>query len=169
MYTEQNHWSLCLSKKPRKLSAKTVLKMWEGLPRSEQFSASAKKHAKMAGLRSILEVRTQAWLEENNIPFSYENELWEYQHDPQTYKPDFSAPEKTIECKGKLTKEVRKKLLAIIKCNPDRELCLVFERPDNKIARNSKTTYAVWAEKHGIPWSDTVPNPDWFKKKRKKS
>ena len=126
----------------------------------------------MAGLKSILEVRTQAWLEENDIPFSYEGEVWEYQYEPQKYRPDFNLPKCTIECKGKLTKEVRKKLLTIQKCNPEKKLCMVFERPDNKIHRASHTTYAQWAEQHGLPWSAVVPKKEWVdaaKRKRKQS
>ena len=141
--------------------------MWEALPRSEQYSASARKYAKMAGLRSILEVRTQAWLEEHGIPFSYENEVWKYQYEEQTYRPDFSTPGHTVECKGKLTKDVRKKILAILRCNPERNLCLVFERADNKISRGSKTTYGEWATKNSIPWSTVVPDKKWFKRGKK--
>lgn len=149
------------------LSALEVLKKWESLPRSEQTSSSARRHASLAGLKSILEVRTKAWLEEHSIPHSYETQRWVYQYAPQKYKPDFLVPNFVIECKGKMTREVRKKLLAIIKSNPDKKLHLVFERPQNKIDRGSKTTYAMWAEKHGIKWSDTVPLMKWFKKKRR--
>lgn len=123
----------------------------------------------MAGLKSMLEVRTKAWLEEHDIPHSYESQRWTYQYAPQTYKPDFNVPDFVIECKGKLTREVRKKLLAIIKSNPDKKLVLVFEKPNNKIDRGSKTTYAGWATKHNILWSDTVPTLRWFKKRRKKT
>jgi hypothetical protein len=150
----------------KKYSAVAVLKIWESLPRSEQYSLNAKKYAKMAGLRSMLEVRSQAWLEENKVPFSYENEVWDYQYEPQKYKPDFNVPGITIECKGKLTKDVRKKLLAIIRCNPKKKLALVFERPDNKITRGSKTSYGDWAERNGIPFSAVVPDPKWFKRKK---
>jgi hypothetical protein len=121
----------------------------------------------MAGLKSMLEVRTQAWLEERDIPFAYESQRWSYQYEPQTYKPDFNVPNFTIECKGKLTKEVRKKILAIMRSNPDKKLVLVFERPNNKINTGSKTTYGMWAKKHNIRWSDTVPDEKWFRKVRK--
>ncbi len=122
----------------------------------------------MAGLRSILEVRTQSWLENHDIPFKYEAEKWGYQYEPATYTPDFKIDGISIECKGKLTKEVRKKLLAIIECNPDKQLYLIFEKPENKINRGSKTTYGEWATKHGIKWSQVVPDPTWFKKGKKK-
>lgn len=153
--------------KAKLLSAKKVLEQWMALPRHEQYSANARKYAKLCGMKSILEVRTASWLEEHNIPFGYEKEKWDYQYEPQTYRPDFNLDGFTIECKGKLTKEVRKKLLAIVRCNPKKKLFLVFERPENKINRGSKTTYADWAEKNGIEWSTVVPELSWFKRKRK--
>ena len=122
----------------------------------------------MVGLKSILEVRTQAWLEEHDVPFSYENETWEYQYEPQKYRPDFNVPGMAIECKGKLTKDVRKKLLCIKSCNPSKKLSLVFERPDNKISAGSKTTYGQWADQHGFRWSTVIPNKEWFHVKRKR-
>ena len=150
------------------MKATEVLELWTSLPRCEQYSASARRYAKMAGLKSMLEVRSQAWFENRNIPFKYEGERWNYQYEPQTYRPDFNINEEwSIECKGKLTKEVRKKLLAIIKSNPNKKLFMVFEKPDNRINRGSKTTYADWANKHGIPWSDTVPDLKWFRRKKK--
>ena len=36
--------------------------------------------------------------------------------------------------------------------NPDLDLRMVFQSPYNKISKRSKTTYAKWCEKHGIPW-----------------
>ena len=154
-------------RKPKLLSARKVLSMWTDLSRSEQCSSKARQFAKLAGFKSMLEVRTAAWLEERSIPFLYEKEKWVYQHEPQTYKPDFCFGDFVIECKGKLTKDVRKKILSIIRCNPDKKLFLVFEKPDNKINRGSKSTYADWANKVGIPWSTVIPELTWFRKKRK--
>ncbi len=150
------------------MSATEVLKRWGNLPRSEQHSASARKFAKMAGLKSILEVRTQAWLEENDIPFEYEAEKWVYAFKPAKYTPDFKVPGPTLECKGKLTRDVRRKLMAIATSNPERKIALIFEKPENKIERGSRTTYAEWAEKHGFLWSAVTPRKEWFQKKRGK-
>ena len=156
--------------KKKFLTATQVLKLWMNLPRSEQYSTNAKRFAKMAGLKSILEVRTQAWLEEKGIPFKYEYEKWKYQYKEATYTPDFIVDGMpfVIECKGKLTKEVRKKMVAILECNPDRMLYMVFERPENKINRGSQTTYGQWADKLGIVWSKVTPDPLWFKKGKKR-
>ena len=146
------------------MSASKVLEKWSNLTRSEQNSSSARQYAKTAGLKSILEVRTQAWLEEHGVPFKYEGEKWGYQYKPQKYTPDFIVNGPTLECKGKLTKDVRKKLVAIKECNPNEKIALIFEKPDNKINRGSKTTYAAWAEQNGFLWSDVVPRAEWFKK-----
>jgi hypothetical protein len=152
---------------PKKETALKVLKEWNALPYSDKNSKNAKTYAKRVGLRSMLEVRTQAWLEEKGKNFTYEKEVWKYQYEPQKYKPDFNVDggDITIECKGKLTKEVRKKILAIKDCNPDRKFYLVFEKPDNKINRGSKTSYGDWASKHGIEWGEGTPEPGWFKTK----
>jgi hypothetical protein len=159
-------------KKVKLLSPTDVLALWMALGRDQQHSANARKYAKMAGMKSIAEIRCAAWLERNNIKYDYESERWTYQYEVAHYTPDFVIPGKefVLEVKGKMTKDIRKKLLAIQKCNPNKTFYIVFERASNKIAPGSKTTYGLWAEKNGIQWSEVLPREEWFngaKRKRK--
>lgn len=57
-----------------------------------------------------------------------------------------------IETKGLLTAADRKKSLLVKKYFPDWLLIFVFEKPNNKIAKKSKVTYANWADTNGFPW-----------------
>lgn len=77
----------------------------------------------------------------------------------RTYHTDFSFKSSSIviESKGLLNRAGREKILDIKRSNPDLDLRLLFQR-DNKISKTSKTTYSMWAEKHGIPCAiGTVP------------
>lgn len=146
-------------------NATTVLQEWVALPHSEQSSRLARKFAARCGMKSMAEVRCAAWMEEHGIPFQYEGEKWTYQYKPATYRPDFNLKKFSIEVKGKLTTEVRRKITAILHSNPDKKLRLVFERANNKIRGGSKTTYGDWAARLGIDWSEGVPKPEWFRRK----
>jgi hypothetical protein len=142
-----------------------VLERWDDLPRDEKHSANARKHAKLAGMKSIAEIRCAAWLIRNGVKYNYESEKWTYQYEPAHYTPDFVLPGRdfVIEVKGKMTKDVRKKLLAIQKSNPSKKVFVVFERAKNKIASGSKTTYGAWAEKHQFVHGDVIPQEEWFR------
>jgi hypothetical protein len=58
----------------------------------------------------------------------------------------------TLETKGHLSEEDRRKMRAVKAANPDLDVRFVFQTPYNKIYKGSKTTYAKWAEKHGFLW-----------------
>lgn len=160
-----------MPKKKQKFQAPTqVLALWDGLPRDEQHSSNARRYAKIAGMKSIAEVRCAAWLERHNVKYDYEAEKWTYQFEPAHYNPDFTilGRDFIIEVKGKMTKDVRKKLLAIKKSNPAKKVYIVFEREKNKIAAGSKTTYGAWAEKNGFEHSDVLPKGEWFNDAKRK-
>jgi len=97
----------------------------------------ARTTAALAGMKSMGEVRCAADLDKRKIKWLYENEKLVYQHEPQKYTPDFTLVDNgglLIEYKGKMTDGGRKKLLSIKRCNPDRQLCIVFEQPNNKLS-----------------------------------
>lgn len=99
--------------------------------------------------------------------WDYECETWDYQHDPQTYTPDFKVvlPNSTVqyyEAKGKMTDQTRKKLLSIKRCNPDKDLKIIFERSNNKLKAGGKMTYATWADKYKLPWSEKEIKETWY-------
>lgn len=140
-----------------------VMKQWLGVAAKKRNSRLARELAKKAGMRSMGEVRCAADMKKRKIPYEYETLTLEYQHEPQKYTPDFILPNGVIiEYKGKMTNETRKKLLSIKRCNPDARICLVFEKPNNKIRKGSKTTYWQWAEKNGFPWSEHYVKKEWI-------
>ena len=99
--------------------------------------------------------------------FTYEPETWAYQYEPQNYTVDFKVitrdgRELFLEYKGKMTKETRKKLRAIKRCNPDKTFHIIFERGANKISRGSKTNYLKWAEKEGFSCSNKEVKDEWL-------
>lgn len=135
---------------------------------SKACSKLAKEVAKLAGMKSMGEVRCAADLEARGVPFSYETTTLSYQYKPQTYTPDFDlyvgGKKVIIEYKGKLDRATRKKLLAIKECNPDVDICLVFEKGNNKILKGSKTTYLAWAKKAGFKANEGVVKEEWLDK-----
>ena len=53
-------------------------------------------------------------------------------------------------------------MLCVRDANPDKDIRFVFQAPNNKLNKNSSTTYWAWAEKHGFKWcpSNNIPL-DW--------
>ena len=118
---------------------------------------------KTSKYRSKLEERLATLLTTLGISYEYESEKVSYtiQHH---YTPDFVLPNHTyLEAKGYWDAADRRKILAVKKDNPDMDLRMVFQAPYNKINKNSKTTYAMWCEKHDIPWPAYHDIPiDWL-------
>ncbi len=108
---------------------------------------------KTSKFRSKLEEKVAILLQELGITYEYESTKVPYiiQHH---YTPDFVLPNYTyLETKGYWDAADRRKILAVKKANPDIDLRMVFQAPYNKINKKSKTTYAMWCEKHAIPWT----------------
>ena len=72
------------------------------------------------------------------------------------YTPDWKltigGKEVYLEAKGKFNYIERRKILAILRCNPTKDIRLVFMR-NNKISAKSGTRYTDWCAKHGIQCS----------------
>lgn len=107
--------------------------------------------------RSGLENDLIDWLLEQSVIFSYEGLSFQYTV-PETvhsYTPDFEVLGKIVELKGRLTSIDRRKILLALAGNENslrRKFLMVFSRPNNKISKGSKTTYADWCEKNEIEW-----------------
>ncbi len=118
---------------------------------------------KTSKYRSKLEERLATLLTTLGISYEYESEKVSYtiQHH---YTPDFVLPNHTyLEAKGYWDAADRRKILAVKKDNPDMDLRMVFQAPYNTISKKSKTTYAMWCEKHDIPWTSYHNIPlDWL-------
>jgi len=99
-------------------------------------------------------------LDQLGIEHSYETESVKYTTH-HTYTPDFTVPGPHpffLEIKGWLSQEDRTKLLNVVVHNPTLPLLVVFQNPEQKIRKGSKTTVAEWATKYGIPWAP-IPIP----------
>ena len=108
---------------------------------------------KTSKYRSGLEKQVAKLLQGLGISFEYESTKVPYtiQHN---YTPDFILPNYVhLETKGYLDPADRRKILAVKKDNPELDLRMVFQSPYNKINKKSKTTYAMWCDKHDIPWT----------------
>ena len=55
-----------------------------------------------------------------------------------------------IETKGRWTAIDRKKMKHVLKSNPDIDIRMVFQSPNQKISKGSNTTYEAYAIKLGI-------------------
>jgi len=113
-------------------------------------------------MRSRLEEQVAELLTSLKIEYGYEPDKFNYVIEA-TYTPDFKVGDIYLETKGFFKPADRRKMLAVKKCNPDLDVRLVFQAPYNKISKNSKTTYAAWAEKNGFQWCPYYDIPlDWL-------
>jgi len=111
------------------------------------------KESKTIKYRSKLEENVANLLQGLGVSYEYESTRVPYtiQHH---YCPDFILPNHVLlETKGYWDAADRRKILAVKKDNPYLDLRMVFQSPYNKINKKSKTTYAMWCEKHDIPWT----------------
>lgn len=68
-----------------------------------------------------------------------------------------------VECKGWFRPEDRTKMLAVKVANPETDIRFVFPR-DNKLNKNTETTYSQWCERHGFPYHIGTEVPKaWLK------
>ena len=122
-----------------------------------------KMTTKTSKFKSKLEERIATLFVTLGVQYEYESEKISYtiQHH---YCPDFVLPNHVyLEAKGYWAPADRRKILAVKKDNPDMDLRMVFQAPYYKINKKSKTTYAMWCEKHNIPWTSYHDIPlDWL-------
>ncbi len=173
-------WDRELAKLKKKTEAESNKAGWTGRQRSRIYSKRssklAREIAKEVGMKSMGEVKCAADLQKRKIRYKYESETFAYQYDPQKYTPDFVIQRQGqkplyVEYKGKMTGDIRKKMLAVQKCNPDVDFALVFENANNGITKrrkkkdgtyNKPTKYWQWAEKKGFLWSEHTVPEEWI-------
>lgn len=114
----------------------------------------------MKKFRSIFE-KTIAKLSDKRI--KYESVSLQYTV-VKKYTPDFELPNGIlVEAKGNFRSTAeRTKMLKIKKQHPEVDIRFLFQNPNLKIQKNSKTTYAMWAEKNGFKWASGAHIPqEW--------
>ena len=128
--------------------------------------SKVRKNAQKKGYRSGFELKVSEQLNEAKIAFGYEDTVIPYTK-PATkhkYTIDFRLPNGIlIEAKGRWTLEDRKKHLLVREQNPELDIRIIFQSPNNKIRKGSKTTYADFCDKHGIQWASKEVPESWYK------
>lgn len=116
--------------------------------------------------KSKFEVTVAAALEKCGLRLYYESVKLPYTLELE-YTPDWvNAGNIVLEAKGKFDYDSRRKMLAVKKAHPCRDIRMVFMR-NNKLGKGSKMRYGEWCDKHGIRWSVYPELP--FDKKEMKS
>ena len=118
------------------------------------------------GFRSGLEERFIQELEKVGLKPNYESREFKYIV-PETehkYTPDFPvSPHIVIETKGRWVLEDRQKMLLIKEQHPDIDFRMVFYNANQKIKKGSKTSYAMWCDKHNIKWANKIIPDEWIR------
>lgn len=118
------------------------------------------------GFRSGLEEANAEHLHRNGIPIIFEKVKIKYSIPAtvHTYTPDFVLPNWVIaETKGRFMPVDRAKHLYVKLAHPDLDIRLVFQNPNARLNPGSKTTYAMWADMHGIKWAKKLIPIEWAK------
>ena len=109
------------------------------------------------GYKSGLELTVSEQIKTAEYPLNYETETLNYKVPERQakYTPDFVFTKKTgelmyIETKCRWTSADRLKMKHVLASNPGIDIRMVFQTPNQKISKNSKTTYEMYANKLGI-------------------
>ena len=113
--------------------------------------------------RSGLEERVAETLDTIGVNYEYESTRIPYTLQC-LYSPDFVLANGIhLEAKGYFSSKDRRKMLAVIKDNPDLDIRMVFQKPYQKLYKGSKSTYASWCEKHNIQYCSYYDIPvEWL-------
>ena len=132
------------------------------MPKKKQ---TARQRAIANGYRSGLEEATAERYANLGISVEYEKYCVSYEVPARTarYTPDFVQPNGiVIETKGRFQTKDRQKHILIKKQFQDLDLRFVFSNPNDRISKQSNTTYADWCEENGFLYAKgTVPG-EWI-------
>ena len=108
------------------------------------------------------EPEVAANLKARGVPIVYEETAFSYVVN-HLYTPDFELPNGIfIEAKGYLSKDDRSKMIKVRQQNEEMDIRFVFQAPENKIYKGSKTTYGMWADRNGFKWANKAVPKDWI-------
>jgi len=121
------------------------------------------------GWRSGLEEKVAAELDRHGIQYEYEQNSISFVVPSRTakYTPDFyvtSRSGKLIICesKGRFVTADRQKHLLVKAQHPELDIRFVFSNSRQTISKTSRTTYAMWCEKHGYLYADKLVPKEWL-------
>ena len=112
------------------------------------------KKRKVVYRRSGFEDDVEAKLKSLKIKYEYETVKLTYTipESKHTYTPDFIVGDIHFEAKGYFDAPTKLKMKLVIQQNPDKRIIMVFQNPNTKLTKKSKTTYATWCDKNNIEW-----------------
>ena len=114
-------------------------------------------------LKSGLELTIFKQLKAKSKPIYYEPISIEYTSPVKKYRPDFILDNGIIiEVKGYFESKDRSKHLRVKKQHPQLDIRFVFQNPQLRLSKASKTTYAKWCEKHGFKYSTALIPDSWL-------
>jgi hypothetical protein len=119
----------------------------------------------MKGRKSSFESKVGDFLISEGVTHAYEPEKLPYVV-RSNYIPDYRVITRSgkviyIEVKGWLRPADKIKMEAVKRAHPEKDIRFVFQK-DKPLYKGSKTTYSLWANKHGFMWSvKTVPT-EWL-------
>lgn len=117
------------------------------------------------GYRSGLEDKVADSLRNRGVAFEYESHVVRYVKPARAarYTPDFILPNGIIiETKGRFVTADRQKHLLILDQHPDLDIRFVFSNPNTRISKQSKTTYAMWCDRHGFMYAKADIPAAWL-------
>ena len=121
-------------------------------------AGNAKRAAALKyGYKSGLEHTVAEWIQSTEYDLKYETEIINYivPERKAKYTPDFVFTKRNgqfmfIETKGRWTTADRTKMKHVLQSNPGIDIRMVFQNPNQRLSKTSKTTYAEYALKLGI-------------------
>lgn len=113
-------------------------------------------------VRSKFEGAVLADLRRRGVGYMYECKHYAYVRTP-VYTPDIWLVGKgiDIEIKGYFRPADRSKMRAVRSANPDIDLRIVFQNPNVRLSKTSRTTYGEWATKFGFIWATGTIPEEW--------
>jgi len=128
--------------------------------------ANAHGSQRSDGFRSGFEKKLADQLSAAGVEYGYETLKLDYIKPARktSYRPDFVLNNGIIiEAKGLFSSSDRQKLIQVKEQHPNKDIRIVFATPHKRISKQSKTTYAAWAEYKGFPWADRVIPKEWLR------
>jgi hypothetical protein len=125
--------------------------------------------------RSGFEARVLLDLRNRGVSYCYESdkEVLDYVIEHK-YHPDIVLLNGIlIEVKGFFLTEDRRKMIAVRKQNPEKDIRLLFQNSSSPVEGavkrkdGSKLTNKEWAEKHGFQWASKFVPQGWIDETRK--
>ena len=141
------------------------------MPRNHWNTTSKQRQAAYKhGYKSGLELKVSEQITEAKYPLRYETDILQYTipESKHKYTPDFVFTKRDgslmyIETKGRWTTIDRKKMKHVLTSNPGIDIRIVFQNPNQRISKTSRTTYEMYANKLGIQHVAKRDIPaEWF-------